>query len=103
MPSGCTSKLREALFPGSSGEVSVAVVDGSTVRYANFGADENAQFEIGSITKAFTGLLLADAIERGEVTADTKVGALLMLGGAHCRRARSQLCATVSLSTSSAS
>ncbi len=29
--------------------------------------DENTIFEIGSITKAFTGILLADMVERGEV------------------------------------
>ncbi len=34
-------------------------------------------FEIGSITKVFTGLLLAVAAVRGEVTVDTPVGALL--------------------------
>ena len=38
-------------------------------------------YEIGSITKTFTSLLLADAIARGEVAADTNVGALLPLGG----------------------
>ena len=70
------------LLPGALDRVSIAVVDGSTTTYANFGADENTEYEIGSITKTFTGLLLADAIERGEVTADTKVGALLPLSGA---------------------
>jgi len=34
-------------------------------------------FEIGSITKVFTALLLADMVERGEVTFDTPVGQLL--------------------------
>jgi CubicO group peptidase (beta-lactamase class C family) len=34
-------------------------------------------FEIGSVTKTFTGLLLADAIERGEVAMSTPVAALL--------------------------
>jgi len=34
-------------------------------------------FEIGSITKAFTGLLLADMIVRGEVSLDDSVGGLL--------------------------
>jgi CubicO group peptidase (beta-lactamase class C family) len=32
---------------------------------------EDAVFELGSITKAVTGLLLADAVVRGEVTLDT--------------------------------
>jgi CubicO group peptidase (beta-lactamase class C family) len=70
------------LLHGALDCVSIAVIDGSTVTYAHFGADEHTQYEIGSLTKTFTALLLADAIERGEVTAETKVGALLPLGGA---------------------
>jgi uncharacterized membrane protein len=70
------------LLPGALDRVSVAVVDGAAVTYAGFGADEHAEYEIGSITKTFTGALLADAIRRGEVSADTRVGALLPLGGA---------------------
>jgi CubicO group peptidase (beta-lactamase class C family) len=70
------------LLHGALDHVSIAVVDGSTVTYAHFGANEHTQYEIGSLTKTFTALLLADAIRRGEVTADTKIGALLPLGGA---------------------
>lgn len=42
-----------------------AVLDGDTV------------FEIGSVTKVFTSLLLADMVERGEVRLDTPVAELL--------------------------
>jgi CubicO group peptidase (beta-lactamase class C family) len=70
------------LLHGALGRVSIAVVDGATVTYAHFGASEHTQYEIGSLTKTFTALLLADAIQRGEVTADTKVGTLLPLEGA---------------------
>jgi len=35
--------------------------------------DGNSVFEIGSITKVFTSLLLADMVERGEVTLDAPV------------------------------
>ncbi len=70
------------LLPGALDRVSVAVVDGTTVTYAHFGANEHTEYEIGSLTKTFTALLFADAIRRGEVTADTKLGALLPLDGA---------------------
>lgn len=43
------------------------------VRTAYLSADETTRFEIGSVTKALTGLLLADAIDRGEVTLGTQV------------------------------
>ena len=67
---------------GALDRVSIATVDGTTVTYAHFGANGDTVYEIGSVSKTFTSLLLADAIARGEVAADTKVGALLPLGGA---------------------
>ncbi len=39
--------------------------------------DGRTRFEIGSVTKTVTGLLLADAARRGEVTLDTPLAALL--------------------------
>lgn len=39
--------------------------------------DGDSVFEIGSITKVFTSLLLADMVERGEIKMDTPVSALL--------------------------
>ena len=47
--------------------LAVAMIDGTSVRYGGHGADEHSPFEIGSITKGLTGLLLADAVRRGEV------------------------------------
>ncbi len=67
---------------GALDRVSIATIDGDTVTYAHFGANTDTEYEIGSLTKTFTSLLLADAIARGEVTADTKVGELLPLAGA---------------------
>lgn len=42
--------------------------------------DGESVFEIGSISKVFTSLLLADMIEKGEVKADTPVESLLPVG-----------------------
>ncbi|WP_285041119.1 serine hydrolase domain-containing protein [Plantibacter sp. LMC-P-059a] len=68
---------------GSDHRALLAVVvtpDGT--RTTTIGARPDTRFEIGSVSKAFTGLLLADAIERGEVTPDTTLGELLELGDA---------------------
>jgi len=67
---------------GALDRVSIAVIDGATVTYAHFGANEHTEYEIGSLTKTFTAALLADAIQRGEVTAATKIGTLLPLDNA---------------------
>ncbi|MBE2213208.1 MAG: beta-lactamase family protein [Opitutaceae bacterium] len=40
-------------------------------------ADDTTVYEIGSITKVFTSLLLAEAVVRGEVTLDTPIAGLL--------------------------
>lgn len=49
-------------------------------RYAEKGEplpDGDSLFEIGSVTKVFTSLLLADMVRRGEVSLDTTVGEIL--------------------------
>ena len=65
----------------------VGVVDASGARAWGFGRTSTAadapapdgatRFEVGSVTKTFTALLLAEAAARGEVTLATPVGALL--------------------------
>ena len=41
------------LLHGALDRVSIAVVDGTTVTYAGFGANEHTEYEIGSLTKTF--------------------------------------------------
>ena len=57
-----------------------ALVDSDGVRVATRGLDPSADVEIGSVSKGITGLLLHDAVDRGEVTPDTRLGELLDLG-----------------------
>lgn len=73
------SALADALRPHLDGHhrVAAALIDQSSVRTAGFGADESAEFEIGSVTKTMTGALLLDAVARGEVALDSQLGDLL--------------------------
>ena len=59
--------------------LSVGRVREGQVSFAGLGEDGGATptaqtpFELGSITKTFTGLLLADAVERGELALDDQL------------------------------
>lgn len=66
--------------------VAVAVLDDGETRFAGLGSaapdggptvDEHTRFEIGSIPKALTGMLLADLADSGEVRLDERVGGLV--------------------------
>lgn len=76
------TKVQTALGSEFRENVSAAYIDTTTdtVKYANFGSDTQTQYEIGSLTKGFTGLLLGQAIEQGEVTAGKRVGQILPIG-----------------------
>ncbi|MFJ6673287.1 serine hydrolase domain-containing protein [Actinosynnema sp. NPDC091369] len=60
----------------------VATVSPAGTSVASVGASADADFEIGSISKGVTGLLYADARERGEIGPSTTLGDLLPLDGA---------------------
>jgi CubicO group peptidase (beta-lactamase class C family) len=60
--------------------LAVATVDldaATPVRFAGLGADQNTRVEIGSLTKAMTGLVIADAVQRGEIRLDAPVSTYL--------------------------
>ncbi|MFL1426887.1 MULTISPECIES: serine hydrolase domain-containing protein [unclassified Nocardiopsis] len=75
-------RARDLYADGPRDLLGVVEVDGDDTAFAHFGADADTDFEIGSIAKTMTSLLLADAIERGEVTEETPLGDLLDLGDA---------------------
>ena len=60
--------------------VAVAEVDldaARPVRLAGIGADDTTPMEVGSMTKAMTGLVIADAVRRGEIRMDAPVATYL--------------------------
>ncbi|MFC0678512.1 serine hydrolase domain-containing protein [Lysobacter korlensis] len=58
-----------------------ATVSAGRIGVSALGATLDADFELGSISKGITGLLYADAIERGEVRPESTLGELLPLHG----------------------
>ncbi len=61
-------------------DVAVAEIDlraPQAVRLAGIGADDTTVMEVGSMTKAMTGLVIADAVRRGEIRMDAPVATYL--------------------------
>jgi CubicO group peptidase (beta-lactamase class C family) len=69
------------LAPGTGAGVSIGVYQHGVRRVFSYGAAQpDSLFEIGSITKTFTGLILAQMIEQGRVRLDEPVRELLPPG-----------------------
>lgn len=61
-------------------DLAVATVDldaATPVQFAGLGTDQNTRMEIGSLSKAMTGLVIADAVQRGEIRLDAPVSTYL--------------------------
>jgi CubicO group peptidase (beta-lactamase class C family) len=70
-----------ALAPAAGIGISIGVVEHGIRRVFSYGsATPESIFEIGSITKTFTGLMLAQLAAEGKVTVDEPVRALLPAG-----------------------
>ena len=70
-----------ALAPSTGAGVTIGIVDHGETRVFAYGtARPDSIFEIGSITKTFTGLLLAQLVQQGEVKFDEPVRELLPAG-----------------------
>ena len=66
---------------GLADRVSVVHIQDHVPACAHFGARSDTVYEIGSVTKTMTSLLFADAVESGELRADTTLGSLLDVHG----------------------
>lgn len=72
---------------GKDKKISVAIIDNGEITYRVFGSDgeENDSlydYEIGSISKSFVGLLSAKAISEGKLNLDDSISSYLDLGDA---------------------
>ena len=69
------------LAPSTGTGVSIAVVDHGVRKFLTYGvAKQDSIYEIGSITKTFTGLILSQMLEQGKVKFDDPVRELLPPG-----------------------
>lgn len=78
--------IKSRVDNGNNTGIVVGVITSEGVSYYSYGVksletkepvDENSVFEIGSISKTFTGILLADMVVKGELNLDTPLQQLL--------------------------
>ena len=81
IPSAVQEYIRDLVDNDYSRGIVVALIDDSGTTYYSYGktsqdgapVNEHTIYEIGSVTKVFTAILLADMVERGVVTLDAPV------------------------------
>ncbi|MBI2422522.1 MAG: serine hydrolase [Candidatus Hydrogenedentes bacterium] len=89
IPEAVKAAVRERVDAGQAASMAVGLVDAADADYFFYGhtvlpdgpaPNEDTVYEIGSITKVFTGILLGDMIVRGEVALDDAVAGYLPPG-----------------------
>ncbi len=79
LPEDVKSSIEKRIENEINPSIAIGIVDKNGVRYYNFGmtraegkeVNEHTIYEIGSITKVFTGILLAQQVIKGNVLALT--------------------------------
>jgi len=85
LPVEVEETIEKRISEGVTPSIAIAVIDSSGVHYFNYGktsdngigVDENTIYEIGSITKVFTGIMLAQQVLDGDIRLDDKINDLL--------------------------
>lgn len=85
LPTPVIESIKTRINNGINPAIAIGIIDADGTRYYNFGSteddgkpvNEHSIFEIGSITKTFTGILLADMAIDGMVSIDDPVGKYL--------------------------
>jgi len=81
LPAEVVESIERRIAEGLTPSIALAVIDSSGVEFFNFGktakngqeVDENTIYEIGSITKVFTGILLAQQVLDGELKLEDEI------------------------------
>lgn len=81
LPVEVVETIKKRIAEGITPSIALAIIDSSGVQYFNFGnmaengkeVDENTIYEIGSITKVFTGLMLAQQVLDGDLKLEDEI------------------------------
>ncbi|HLF63895.1 MAG TPA: serine hydrolase [Saprospiraceae bacterium] len=85
LPADVVSNIQQRIDQGINPAIAIGIFDADGEHYYNFGltktggrpVDEHSIFEIGSITKTFTAILLADMVEKGKLNLDDPISKFL--------------------------
>ncbi len=85
LPSEVVESIERRIEEGLTPSITIAIIDSSGVKYFNFGktakngqeVDENTIYEIGSISKVFTGILLAQKVLEGDLKLEDEINNFL--------------------------
>ena len=85
LPAEVVESIERRIEEGLTPSITLAIIDSSGVKFFNFGktakngqeVDENTIYEIGSITKVFTGILLAQQVLEGNLKLEDEINNFL--------------------------
>ena len=85
LPSEVVKSIENRIEEGLTPSIALAIIDSTGIQYFNFGltatkgkkVNENTIYEIGSISKAFTGILLAQQVLDEELQLEDKINDFL--------------------------
>ncbi len=85
LPPEVVESIERRIEEGLTPSITIAIIDSSGVKYFNFGktakngheVDENTIYEIGSISKVFTGILLAQQVLEGDLKLEDEINNFL--------------------------
>ena len=85
LPSEVVESIERRIEEGLTPSIALAIIDSSGIQYFNFGkttkhgkeVDENTIYEIGSISKVFTGILLAQQVLDGDLKLEDEINRFL--------------------------
>ena len=85
LPDEVVESIERRIEEGLTPSISIAIIDSSGIQFFNFGktsknmqeVDENTIYEIGSISKVFTGILLAQQVLDGDLKMEDEINNFL--------------------------
>ncbi len=81
LPDELNTSIHKRIAKGIIPSIAIAIIDSTGIQYFNFGktskrgkeVDEHTIYEIGSISKVFTAILLSQQVRDGDLTLDDKI------------------------------